>query len=281
MKPAPFDYLRVTSVDEAVEALGQGAGDAKILAGGQSLVPLLSLRLARPTLVVDINRIPGMDAITPLDTGGIRVGGLVRHHQLEHQAHHPLVAEAARWIGHTAIRSRGTIGGSIAHADPNAELPVVAAALGAAVHITGPHGSRQADSDELFTGTFQTSLADDEMITGVDLPLPQRWGFAELARRHGDFGLVTVAVAEVGGRWRIAVGGVAGVPYRPAEAEELLGEGRLGQATVSAAAASGGATCDPATDIHAPASYRRAMTEHLIRQALVWAAAPATKATTR
>lgn len=268
MKPAPFDYLRVASVSEAVEALRQAGGDGKILAGGQSLVPLLALRLARPAVLIDVNRIPGLDTIAQLDKSVLRVGALVRHHRLEQQDHHPLLAEAARWIGHTAIRSRGTAGGSIAHADPNAELPVVLAVLDAAVHVSGPDGVRRIASDELFTGTFQTSLADDEMITAVDLPLPQRWGFAELARRHGDFGLVTVAVAEVDGRWRIAVGGVATTPYRPFEAEALLGAGVSTDAAIAEVAALAAAGCAPITDIHAPASYRRAMTSELIGRAL-------------
>lgn len=269
MKPAPFAYLSANSVDEAVRALAEADGDGKIIAGGQSLMPLLALRLARPALLVDVNRIPGLAAIEPVD-GAVRVGALVRHARLAEQAEHPLLAEASRWIGHTAIRTRGTAGGSIAHADPAAELPIVAAALEATVHVTGPGGTRAVRAGELFTGPLETTLAEDEMITAIDMPLPQRWGFAEFARKHGDFGLVTVVAAEVAGRRRLAIGGVGGVPVRPAEAEHLLNEGAPAE-RVAAAAAAG---IDAAGDVHAPAAYRRAMTEEFVRRAVTEGAAP-------
>lgn len=263
MKPAPFAYVRADSVDEAVRALAEADGEGKIIAGGQSLMPLLALRLARPALVVDVNRIPGLATIEPLD-GTVRVGALVRHARLAEQTAHPLLAEASRWIGHTAIRTRGTAGGSIAHADPAAELPVVAAALDATVDVAGPGGTRTVRAGELCTGPLETTLAEDEMITAMDMPLPRRWGFAEFARRHGDFGLVTVVAAEVAGRWRLAIGGVGGVPVRPEEAEDLLNEGAPA-GRVAAAAATG---IDPGTDIHAPAAYRRALAEEFVRRAV-------------
>jgi len=264
MKPAPFDYLRATSVREAVQALAAADGDGKIIAGGQSLVPVLALRMARPKVLVDINRIPGLSTIVPID-GAIRVGALVRHARLVEQTGHPMLAEAARWIGHTAIRSRGTSGGSISHADPAAELPVVAAALEATIHIAGPRGTRTSSATEFCTGPLETTLTEDEIVTAVDMPLPQRWGFAEFSRRHGDFGLVTVAAAEVDGHWRIAIGGVGGVPLRVEEAEQLLDAGApLDQVAAAAAAAT-----SPSSDIHASADYRRAMTEEFVRRALV------------
>jgi 6-hydroxypseudooxynicotine dehydrogenase subunit alpha len=263
MKPAPFDYFRAASVDETVRALADADGDAKILAGGQSLMPVLALRMARPRLLVDINRIPGLSSITPLN-GGVRVGALVRHAMLLEQSHHPPLAEAARWIGHTAIRSRGTTGGSIAHADPAAELPVVAAALDATIHIAGGNGTRSATAAQFFTGALETTLADDEIITAVDMPLPAQWGFAELSRRHGDFGLVTVVAAEVDGCWRLAIGGVGSLPVRPAEAEQLLNAG----ASVDAIAAAAAAGVNPTSDIHASERYRRAMTQEFTRRAL-------------
>ena len=264
MKPAPFDYLRATSVAEAVSALAAAEGEAKILAGGQSLVPVLALRLARPALLVDVNRIPELAGLTDLDERTVRVGALVRHARLAEQTRHPLLAEAAKWIGHPAIRSRGTAGGSIAHADPAAELPVVAVALDATVQVTGPSGARECAAGEFFTGPLQTVLADDELVTAVDLPVPTRWGFAELSRRHGDFGLVTVVVAEVAGTWRIAAGGVGGVPHRAAEAEAVLNEGgKIDE--VAEAAASG---LRPADDVHASAEYRRAMMVEFTRRAL-------------
>jgi aerobic carbon-monoxide dehydrogenase medium subunit len=263
MKPAPFDYLRAGSVDEAVRALADADGDAKILAGGQSLMPVLALRMARPRLIVDINRIPGLSTIAHLPDS-MRVGALVRHSRLVEQPHHPLLAEAAKWIGHTAIRSRGTIGGSIAHADPAAELPVVAAVLEATIHIAGGNGLRSVTAADFFTGALETTLGDDEIITGVDMPRPTRWGFAEFARRHGDFGLVTVAAAEVVGRWRLAIGGVGRVPVRPREAEELLNTGAL----VDEIAAAAAAAIDPTSDIHGSGDYRRAVTREFTHRAV-------------
>ncbi|HEY3483672.1 MAG TPA: xanthine dehydrogenase family protein subunit M [Streptomyces sp.] len=264
MKSAPFDYVRAASVREAVQTLADAAGDGKIIAGGQSLAPVLALRMARPEVLVDINRIPGLATIVPVD-GALRIGALVRHARLVEQTEHPMLAEAARWIGHTAIRSRGTTGGSISHADPAAELPVVAAALEATIHIASPRGTRTSSAGEFCTGALETTLADDEMVTAVDMPVPQRWGFAEFSRRHGDFGLVTVAAAEVDGHWRIAIGGVGSVPLRVREAEQLLDAGAPPEEVAAAAAAA----TTPSSDIHASAEYRRAMTEEFVRRALV------------
>jgi carbon-monoxide dehydrogenase medium subunit len=209
VKCAPFDYVRAASIDEAVKALVDAEGEGKLLAGGQSLVPLLALRMARPSVLVDVNRIPGLAGVRPEGPDGsgaaaVRVGALTRHVALTRQTHHPLLAEAARWIGHTAIRTRGTAGGSIAHADPSAELPVVAVGTGATVTVAGPAGTRTVPAGELFVGALMTSLADDEMIVDVAFPVPSRWGFAEFARRHGDFALVTAVVADVAGHADIA-----------------------------------------------------------------------------
>lgn len=263
MKPAPFDYLQARSVGEAVEALAGADGEGKILAGGQSLMPVLALRMARPGLLVDINRIPGLSTIVPAGNG-FRIGALVRHSQLVEQTEHPLLSEAARWIGHTAIRSRGTCGGSIGHADPAAELPVVATALNATVHVCGSTGSRSVRAEDFFTGALGTDLADDELITQVEMPLPTRWGFAEFSRRHGDFGLVTVVAAEIDGEWRLAVGGVGSVPMRLREAERLLDSGASADQVAAAAAAA----VEPTSDLHASADYRRAMTGEFVRRAL-------------
>jgi carbon-monoxide dehydrogenase medium subunit len=273
MKPARFDYLRARSVEEAVRALADAHGEGKIIAGGQSLAPVLALRMARPALLVDVNRIPGLGGIARTSESSIRIGALVRHSALMRQRDHPLLAEVAGWIGHTAIRSRGTTGGSIAHADPSAELPVIAAALEAVVQVTGPQGAREVAAEDLFVGALETSLTEHEMITSVEFPIPRRWGFAELSRRHGDFGLVTVVAAETEGRWRIAVGGVGTVPYRPAEAEALLADGPLTEVTIVRAAAATAAGIDPSPDIHASGDYRRAMTEEFTRRALARATA--------
>jgi aerobic carbon-monoxide dehydrogenase medium subunit len=267
MKPAPFEYLRAASVDEAVRALSDADGDGKILAGGQSLVPLMALRMARPTLVVDVNRIPGLAGITRTGSS-VRIGALTRHRDLVEQRELPLLAEAAAWIGHAAIRSRGTVGGSVAHADPAAEIPVVATALDAIAEVAGPHGVREVPAANLFTGPLQTSLADDEMITWLRLSVPRRWAFAEFSRRHGDFGLVTVVAAQVAGRTRIAVGGAGGVPLRVAEAEDSLAGAALTADAIDRAAAVVAAGVHPMDDVHATAAYRQALAEELTRRAL-------------
>ncbi|MGE3288471.1 MAG: xanthine dehydrogenase family protein subunit M [Pseudonocardia sp.] len=301
MKPAPFDYVRASSVDEAVVALTTAGGEGKILAGGQSLVPLMALRLARPTVLVDVNRIPALAGLRllgprpdcentrpdrpppsvhptspPPDPAhtrhdrpaarpvAVEVGALTRHRDLAAQAHHPLLAEAARFIGHAAIRTRGTAGGSIAHADPAAELPAVAVATGAVATIAGPAGTRECAVEELITGPLTTSLADDELLTGLRFPLPQRWGFAEFARRHGDFALVTAVFAEIGREPRIVLGGVGGVPVRAVAAEEVLRDGGSPDQVALAAAAE----IRPTDDLHAAAGYRRALAAEMVRQAL-------------
>jgi carbon-monoxide dehydrogenase medium subunit len=272
MKPAPFDYVRPDSVEQAVGQLAAAEGDGKIIAGGQSLMPVLALRLAQPGLLIDINRIPGLAAIRPSAEGDLRVGALTRHRSLAAQRHHPLLAEAARWIGHTAIRTRGTLGGSLAHADPAAELCVVAAAADALALVAGPAGRRTIGINDLFTGALQTSLEEDELIEAVDFPALGRWGFAEFARRHGDFGLVIAAAAEVRGRLRLALGGVATAPVRPAAAEALLAAGPLSNLRIAAAAAAAAAEIDPAGDIHATVGYRRQLTKVLVTRALSQAA---------
>ncbi|HVL86072.1 MAG TPA: FAD binding domain-containing protein [Pseudonocardia sp.] len=266
MKCAPFEYVRAGSVEEAVATLGQAGDEGKVLAGGQSLVPVLALRLARPSVLVDVNRVPGLDGLTP-DGEAVRVGALVRHAALAMQPHHPLLAEAARWIGHAAIRTRGTFGGSLAHADPSAELPVVAVATGATVHLSGRQGSRSLDAEDLFDGALVTTLADDELITAADVPVPDRWGFAEFARRHGDFALVTAVVAQVRGTWRIALGGVGPVPVRATAAEAALASGAAAHDVGAAAAAQ----LTPTGDLHGSPGYRRGLAAELVRRAVVQA----------
>ena len=270
MKPAPFDYIRADSVEHAVTRLSAANddGEGKIIAGGQSLMPLLALRLAQPSVLIDINRVPGLDTIGPWPGGGLRIGALVRHRTLAAQDQHPLLAEAARWVGHAAIRTRGTLGGSLAHADPAAELPVVAVAVGAVAIVAGPRGRREIPAAELFTGPLQTSLDDDELIEAVGFPALERWGFAEFARRHGDFGLVIVAFAEIRGRPLLALCGVAGTPVRAVAAEAILAEGPLTGARISAAAETAAGEIEPPSDIHASAGYRRQLTRVLVTRAL-------------
>ena len=277
MKPAPFEYVRPDTVDETVAALASGADGAeiKILAGGQSLVPLLALRMARPAVLVDINRVaelsgftrcPGPVGAASVGAGAasVEVGALARHRVLAEQTEHPLLAEAARWIGHPAIRSRGTAAGSLAHADPSAELPVVAVACGAVATVVGPSGSRRVPAGELFLGPLMSALDEDELITSVSFPVPARWGFAEFARRHGDFALVSVAVAEVAGEVAIALGGVGGVPVRAVAGERELARGGSVDEVVAAVRAE----LRPTGDLHGSADYRRALAGALVRRAL-------------
>ena len=268
MKAAPFDYTRPSSIAEAVRTLQSAAGDGKILAGGQSLVPVLAMRLGRPSILVDINRVPGLSTIEKISANTVRVGALVRHSMLVEQPHLPLLAEAARWIGHSAIRTRGTTGGSIAHADPSAELPVVATALGALVHVQGPAGARMVSADDLFVGPLETSLDENEIVTAIDFPIPERSGFAEFARRHGDFGLVTVAVAEVDGAIRISIGGIGAVPIRPLAAESILANGSITDEKIAEAARAAATAITAASDLHASADFRVAMAEEFTLRAL-------------
>ena len=275
MKAAPFHYVRPATVAEAVAALADGAemeGGAKLIAGGQSLVPLLAMRLAAPSLLVDLN---GVDELVTIRHSGphsagpptVTVGAMVRHRDLAQLVGDPLLATAAGWIGHTAIRNRGTIGGSLAHADPNAEWPMVALACDAAITAVGPQGERPIPADRFFLGLLQTALADDEILTGVTLARPRRWGFAELARRHGDFALVAAAVTELDQGWRVALAGVAGTPVRCAEAEALLAAGERDPAAVAAAVAASPVAA-AFTDLHASAAYRRAMAAELTARAV-------------
>jgi CO/xanthine dehydrogenase FAD-binding subunit len=208
VKPVPFDYAAPTSLDEALALLDE---DARPLAGGQSLVPLLNFRLARPRLVVDVNGVPGLSAIR-LAEGALRIGALVRQAALERSSlveeRWPVLRVAARHVAHQAIRNRGTVGGSVAHADPAAELPCALAALGARFHARSKRGARTLEAADFFLGPLQTALEPDELLVEIEVPpVPDgtRQGFAEHARTHGDFALACVAV--VGDR--IALGGVA------------------------------------------------------------------------
>ncbi|PRZ44351.1 carbon-monoxide dehydrogenase medium subunit [Antricoccus suffuscus] len=265
MKPPKFDYVRAASVAEAVAVLDANE-DSKILAGGQSFVPVLALRMAQPSVVVDINRIDGLSGLEQLADGTTRVGALVRHYQLVEQRQHPLLASGARWIGHTAIRSRGTCAGSIAHADSSAELPVLATALDATVHITGPASTRTLAVEQLFQGAMTTALEENEMITAVDFKIAERWGFAEFARRHGDFAIVLAAAAEVDGELRVVLGGVGGVPERAFAAEQEYGAG--GPAAIDRAAAAAADQINPTADLHGSVEFRRDITREMVRRAL-------------
>ena len=286
MKPAPFRYARPNTLADAVGLLTAGDHDVKILAGGQSLVPMLNLRLVRPAVLVDLNGVPGLDRIIASPAGGLTIGALVRHAALAQAPlvveRAPLLAEAARHVGHAAIRHRGTLGGSLAHADPAAELPAALVALDAEFVLHGPGGERAVPASEFFLGLMTTALAPDEILIEIRVP-PQApgWGFAEVARRAGDFALAGV-VALLGQRAgssgragfiRLVGFGVGDRPVRFVGAEEtLMTQSGDPLAAVVRGAAGVAGECEPPDDVHASADYRRhlavVLTEDAVRQAL-------------
>ena len=282
MKPAAFDYVAADSLQAATSALGRAGGQAKILAGGQSLVPMLNFRLLRPTLLVDINRIPGLDYVEARE-GFVHIGALTRHHTLETspviKAHLPIVGAAMRHVAHLAIRNRGTIGGSLAHADPAAELPLMAALLDARIGIQGSKGRRVEPAGSFLVGALTTSLGGDEILTDVAFPmLPAGvgWAFEEMARRRGDFALaavgVTVAVHDgKATQLRIGLSGVADAPLRAAAAESLLAGRAIDAAAIEEAVTSIRATVEPNRDLHASEDYRRHLVGVLAARAIATA----------
>jgi carbon-monoxide dehydrogenase medium subunit len=266
VKPAPFDYVAPRALDDAVDALTSGGADAKLLAGGQSLIPLLNFRLARPSVLVDLNRVPELTYINPT-AEGVAIGAMTRQAHVERDqrlgASQPLLVEAIRAVGHPAIRWRGTIGGSLAHADPAAELPAVAVCLDARLSVIGPRGRRTLAAEDFFQGYLTTALQPDEILTEVALPMlvpatGQAW--LEFTRRHGDFALVGVAVSlsmdgESVSEARIVLTGVGGKPVRAHEAETML-IGASAPERASAAADAVRSAIDPDADIHASKEYR-------------------------
>ena len=285
MKPAPFEYADPRTVDEALGHLAQRGDDAKILAGGQSLVPMLNFRLARPAMIVDINRVGGLSGLTHVD-GTLRIGALVRQRQLEGWARDrsPLLVAALSLIGHAAIRNRGTVAGSIVHADPAAELPALLLALDGVAMARSSRGERRIAADELFQGPLMTSLAADELVTETHFALPNPgdgWGFHEIARRHGDFALVgAVATLRLrGGRidaLRLAVFGAGPTPRRLRDAERGLAGQSPAPALFREAAEQATRELPTHGDIHATADYRRTVAATLVARALADATSRAT-----
>jgi len=284
MKPPPFEYDDPATVDEALALLAEHGDDAKVLAGGQSLVPLLNFRLARPERLIDINKLDSL-AYVRADDGVLRIGTLTRHAALERSAdvvaRVPLLAEAVSLVGHVQIRNRGTVGGSVAHADPAAELPVAFAALEARYHVRSRERERVVASNEMFVTHLTTSLEADELLTEIEVPLPPpRTGaaFVEFARRHGDFALGGAAVLltlDAGGactRARIALLAAAPTPIRARAAEEWLLGATVDTATAGEASARAVADVQPTGDIHGGTEYRRALVETLVQRALLRAA---------
>lgn len=293
MKPPPFDYHQPASRDEALELLASLGDDAKILAGGQSLVPLLSLRLARPAHLIDINRLNGSLTQIGDNSGGLRFGALVRQRGAERSSlvkeRCPLMAEALPFIGHHQIRNRGTICGNLAHADPASELPAIAVALdGEMVADSRARGQRVIAANDFFKGFLSTSLEPDELMTEFRLPAwPAGAGasFQEVARRHGDYALVGVAaVVQLNASGacadaRVAVIGAAPGPVRARAAEASLKGQPISADSINSAAERIAEALDPQSDVHATAAYRRHVAAVLGRRALREAADRANKGT--
>lgn len=279
MKPPPFEYHVAGSIEEAVALLAQYGEDAKVLAGGQSLVPLLALRLARPEHVIDINRVEALASVS--DPGGLRLGALVRQRVIERSAAvaaaSPLLPTAVRFIGHAAIRNRGTIGGSIVHADPAAELPAVLLALDGQVEATSQRGIRRVGASEFFSGYLMTALEPDELLTAVQFQpwaVGAGWSFQEFSRRSGDFAIAgAAAVLRLDGNGviadvRIALSGVSDTPVRAAKAEAALAGQAPSEEAWTAGSADAVAGLEPPSDLHGSAAYRRYLAAALIQRAL-------------
>ncbi len=287
MKPPSFDYDSPETIPEALALLAEHGDDAKVIAGGQSLIPLLNFRLARPQRLVDVNRLSELEGVT-LENGRLRIGALTRHSALERSgdaaAGVPLLTQAVRLVGHRAIRNRGTVGGSAAHADPTAELPVAFAALGASFRMRSSGGERVLAAHEFFRTYLTTALNADELLVEVEVPVPAPGtghAFVEFARRSGDFALGGVAALvrlAAGGAVEtaaIALLGCAPTPLRRPDVEEwLVGQPLDGRAAEEAARRAV-ADVQPPGDVHGGSDYRRELVRTLVREALLRAAGTA------
>lgn len=290
MKPPPFDYLAADCIEAAVQALGGAGGDGKLIAGGQSLMPMLNFRLLRPSILIDINRIPDLAYIRD-DGNEICIGPLTRHRMLETSdviaRQFPVLHEAMGYVAHLAIRNRGTIGGSLSHADPAAELPMMSLLLDASFVVQSLSGRRTITARDFFLGALTTALEEGDMLVEVRLPkLPKGtgWAFEEVARRSGDFALASVAViiGSDGDRisdLRIGMMGIGETPMRALDAERILTGQRYSEVTVTAAVEAIRAGVEPNTDLHASAEYRRHLVGVLAQQALARAWARSREAT--
>jgi carbon-monoxide dehydrogenase medium subunit len=267
MKPAPFEYHVPASLAETFDLLERYGNDGRILAGGQSLVPALNMRLSTPRAVIDINRLPALDAIR-LAPEGLVIGALARHEAVERSAlvreHAPLLALALPHVGHEAIRTRGTVGGSLALADPAAELPACAVALDATIRVAGRRGGREVAAADFFRGIYTTALEPGELLTEVVIPRATGWrsAFQELARRRGDFALAGLAArGRVEGgtlhEIRLVFFGVGAAPVRARSAERALAGGAADAAAIAAARRALAAELDPPGDVHGSPALRR------------------------
>ena len=285
MKLPPFDYACPTTLPEAVQLLSAPGGDAKPIAGGQSLVPMLAFRLAQPTLLVDLRKLADLRGIK-ISQKGVTLGAMVRWREIEDDERlktaHPLLKAAVAHIAHYQIRNRGTVGGSLAHADPAAEMPGIAITCDAEIAVVGKAGARVIQAADFFQGALTTALTADEIIVEVRLPAwhpERRWGFEEFARRRGDFAMAAAAVfydQNDDGTAREAHVGVVGVADRPLRlpsVEAVLNGRMVDTAAIGEAEAAASAAVDPQDDIHASAAYRRALAGTMVERALKRAAA--------
>jgi CO/xanthine dehydrogenase FAD-binding subunit len=281
MKPAPFDYYSPATREEALSLLAEYVGEAKPLAGGQSLVPSMNFRLAQPSILVDLNGIPDLAGISPTQDGGLRIGAMTRQRTVERSPlvtkRAPLISETMPYIAHPQIRNRGTFGGSLAHADPAAELPALAVALEAQLHVQNSSSERTISASDFFLGLFTTLLEPDELLVAASIPaLPPHTGtaFEEFARRHGDYALVGVAavvtLAEDGmvERARVVLFSVGDMPMLSTSASAALVRAKPTAEAIQAAAEAVAADIDPQSDIHATADYRLHLAKVLVRRTL-------------
>jgi CO/xanthine dehydrogenase FAD-binding subunit len=282
MKPAAFDYIAPNSLEAAVEAIAAANGDGKVLAGGQSLMPLLNFRMTRPTVVVDLMHIPGMSFIE-LRGDAVAIGAMTRHADLEFSdlvaSKLPVMAAAMRHVAHLAIRNKGTIGGSLSHADPAAELPMLAVFHGATIKVQGSNGRREIAAEDFFVSALTNCLGPDEIVFEIDFPVLAShagWAFEEVARRFGDFALACIAVSfevldDKIADARVAVMGVADTPRRLREAEQALKGARRAPEAAARFAEVVRSCLSPPSDIHVSAEYRKNLIGALAERAFTTA----------
>jgi aerobic carbon-monoxide dehydrogenase medium subunit len=279
MKPAPFEYQAPATLREAIDLLAADP-EAVVVAGGQSLMPVLAFRLAMPSMLVDLRRVPGLGGIATGDSG-VRLGARVRWRDIEDDRRleiaHPLLREAITHVAHYQIRNRGTVGGSLAHADPAAELPGIAVTCDAEITLVGAAGTRTIQAGEFFTGPLSTLRRPDEIVTELRLPFwprDRRWAFREFAQRQGDFALAGIALfydEDRDGRAGNAHVGVIGAcdrPRRLPEVETLLNGHQVDDGLIRRAAATAAQAVDPPEDLHAGAAYRRGLVATLVERGL-------------
>jgi CO/xanthine dehydrogenase FAD-binding subunit len=285
MKPAPFSLLRPKSVDEALSLLRSHSDEAKVLAGGQSLVPLMNFRLARPSYLVDLNQIEALSGIK-IEDRTLTIGAMVRQREVERSPviaeRLPILRDAMEQVGHAAIRNRGTVGGSLVHADPSAELPLLSVTLDGVFQLQSLRGKRAVAARDFYQGYLVTDIASDELLIEITLPLPPPgagWCFTEIARRHGDFAIVAAAIVLGLDRnrrldfARVGLGGVGPTPIRVTAAEDMLVGQKPDTELYRRAGDAAAHAIDPPNDIHASATYRRHISSVLVRRALATAEA--------